>query len=274
MELDKAFQLAVILSWGDLMKVSEPSLVRVEYLGEPGTPVDDLTVWSVQSRGHYYLVCDYWTGTSPTHPSGTRFRNGHCSDKLAESLDFIMKNQDQFTRAADACRHGMVPVHAPDGDDRTEAANWVRNRERGQARVEQTLEMHGNIKTGTILIKEGTPFPRALQFESEPCSPKWRQVKNLDVYGLARRIQQAGWIFFCLPSETEATVFGIDGENMVHRAIERILANPKTAKFNSLEIMRVAPAASKRFLGVRYMTVSARSRHIQESGFLVGAWDS
>jgi hypothetical protein len=43
------------------------------------------------------------------------------------------------------------------------------------------------------------------------------------------------------------------------------LANPESAEFNSLEIMRVASEASKRFLGVRYMTVSAQSRLIQES---------
>ena len=54
---------------------------------------------------------------------------------------------------------------------------------------------------------------------------------------------------------------------------KRTLANLESAKFNSLEIMRVASEASKRFLGVRYVTVSAQSRHIQESAFLFGAKD-
>ena len=44
-----------------------------------------------------------------------------------------------------------------------------------------------------------------------------------------------------------------------------MLARLKSEKFNSLEITRVA---SKRFLGVPYVSVSARSRHIQESLFL------
>jgi hypothetical protein len=35
--------------------------------------------------------------------------------------------------------------------------------------------------------------------------------------------------------------------------------------------MRVASEASKRFLGVRYVTVSAQSRHIQDSAFLFQA---
>ena len=84
---------------------------------------------------------------------------------------------------------------------------------------------------------------------------------------MGRKIHDAGWTFFCLAYETKATVFGIDGEKMVRRAIERILANreAEVEKFNSLEILGVASLASKRFLGIRHVTVSARSRHIQES---------
>ena len=51
----------------------------------------------------------------------------------------------------------------------------------------------------------------------------------------------------------------------VRRAIERILANRELEKFNSLEVVRVASLVSKRYLGIRHVTVSAQSRHIQES---------
>jgi hypothetical protein len=44
-----------------------------------------------------------------------------------------------------------------------------------------------------------------------------------------------------------------------------MLARLTPDKFNSLQITRVA---SKRFLGVPYVRVSACSRHIQESLFL------
>ncbi len=128
--------------------------------------------------------------------------------------------------------------------------------------------MPDTIKTRTILIKEGTLLPEALRFETEPYVPGWRSVKNLDGYGLDREIHEAGWTFFCLAGETRATVFGIDGEKMVRTAIERIVANPKSEKFNSLEIVRLALVASKRFLGVCYVTVSAQSRHIQKSAIL------
>ena len=129
------------------------------------------------------------------------------------------------------------------------------------------------IETGTILIKEGTLLPEALRFESEPYAPGWRLVKNIDGYGLDRKIHEAGWTFFCLAGETKATVFGIDEEKMVRRAVRQILAKLKSEKFNSLEITRVTSVASKRFLGVRYVTVSAQSRHIQESLVLFRAKD-
>ncbi|PYU19867.1 MAG: hypothetical protein DMG32_23505 [Acidobacteria bacterium] len=122
------------------------------------------------------------------------------------------------------------------------------------------------IEAGRIFVREGTVLPETLQIESELYIPGWRSVKNLDGYGLGRKIQAAGWNFFYLAYETKATVFGIDGEKMIRRAIERILANreAEAEKFNSLEIVRLASLASKRYLGIRHVTVSARSRHIQE----------
>ena len=126
MELDKAFKLAVIFAWEDLMKVTQPCSARVEYQREPGTSLDYLSVWSVRAGGYQDLVCDYWTWTSSAHPSGIRFRNGHHSDTLAPTLDFIMKNQDRFTHRADAGRHGLVLIDPPTGDECAEAATWMR----------------------------------------------------------------------------------------------------------------------------------------------------
>jgi hypothetical protein len=121
------------------------------------------------------------------------------------------------------------------------------------------------IKPGSILIKEGILLPETVRFESESCVPGWRLVKDLDGYGMDRKIREAGWTFFCVAGQVGATVFGIDEQKTVCRAVEQILAKLELAEFNSMEIIRVASEASKRFLGVRYVTVSAQSRHIQES---------
>lgn len=115
----------------------------------------------------------------------------------------------------------------------------------------------------TILIREGTPLPANLSIESEAFLPGWRLIKDLDGYGVDRKIREAGWNSFCPAAETRATVVGIDREKMVRRAIEEILTRLKSKEFNSLEITRVTSVASKRFSGVRYVTVSAQSRLIQ-----------
>ena len=130
--------------------------------------------------------------------------------------------------------------------------------------------MPDTIKTGTILIKDGTFLPDALRFESEPCATGWRLVKNLDGYGLGRKVHEAGWTFFWLAGEIGATVVGFDRQKTVRRAVKRILANLKSGEFNSLEITRLV---SKRFLGLPYASVSAHSRHIQENAFLLRAKD-
>jgi hypothetical protein len=51
---------------------------------------------------------------------------------------------------------------------------------------------------------------------------------------------------------------------MVRRAILEILARLKSETFNFLEITRVTSVASKRFLEVRCVTVSAQSGLIQQ----------
>src|SRR5712692_1764631 len=126
LELDQALRYAVILAWEDLMKPTEPRSVRVEYLFEPGTALDHVSVWSVGAGGYQDLVCDYWTCASLAHPSGARFGSTHYSDKLAQTLVFVMKHQGQFTHPADAGRDGLVQIHPPGAEDRTEAATWMR----------------------------------------------------------------------------------------------------------------------------------------------------
>ena len=126
MELDKAFEFALILAWEDLAKVAKPSSLRIEYRAEPGTALDHVSVWSDIGGGYLDLVCDCWTLPSSSHPSGVRFRNGRSSDQLIQTLDSIMKNQDQFSRHADACRDGLVLVYPPGERERAEAAAWKR----------------------------------------------------------------------------------------------------------------------------------------------------
>jgi hypothetical protein len=122
MQLDQALQWAVTLSWDDLMQPTAARSIRVEYLCEPGRPLDHLSVWSVNAGGYQDLVCDYWTSTFSAHSAGASFAGRHVSDKLAQILGWIMKNQAQLTRAFDAGRHGLVLIYPPTAQECTEAA--------------------------------------------------------------------------------------------------------------------------------------------------------
>src|SRR5258708_28094978 len=115
--------------------------------------------------------------------------------------------------------------------------------------------MPDTIKTGTILIKEGTHLPKVLRFESEPFAPGWRLVKNLDGYGLGRKIHEAGWTFSSRAGEIGATVFGLDEQKKLRRAVEQILANLESTEFNALGIMRTASESYSCFLGDHYLNV-------------------
>jgi hypothetical protein len=122
MQLDKAFEFAVILSWTDLMKVVTPASVRVEYERESKS-LDHVTVWADKGKGYCDRVCDYWTWASAAHPSGMRFWRGHDSEQLARALDFIMTNQERFTGRTVA-RDGLVLVYPPGDQERAQAASW------------------------------------------------------------------------------------------------------------------------------------------------------
>ena len=131
--------------------------------------------------------------------------------------------------------------------------------------------MTERIKPGTILIKEGTPLPEWLQFESEHYSSGWRSVTNLDAHGLDRKIGEAGWTFFFMAGEVKATVIGSDSERTRLRAAKNLIVNlqaDRSNQSNTFNCLEIAHVAVKRFLGTPYVTVSAHPRHIQENMFL------
>jgi hypothetical protein len=117
------------------------------------------------------------------------------------------------------------------------------------------------IKAGTILIRRGAILPHSLLLESKSYSSGWAEVTNIRSE-FERAINLAGWTFFFLAGKIEATVFGFDKQRAVRTAIDRIMANTKSRDGNCLEISQVMMNS---FLGLPYVSVSAHSRHIQQS---------
>lgn len=131
--------------------------------------------------------------------------------------------------------------------------------------------MPDEVKMGTILIREGTLLPTGVPVKSDAFLPGWRLVKNLQENSLKQEFHEAGCTFFSLADQIGATVFGLDEQKMLRTAVEQILAKRASAEFSFVEIMRVDWETSKRFLGVRSVTIAAQLRDIPESASLFRA---
>jgi hypothetical protein len=127
-------------------------------------------------------------------------------------------------------------------------------------------QMSANNTSEAILIRENARLPAGFEVQTEVFLPGWRAVKNIDVYGLGRKIEEANWNFFFLAGEIRAIAFGSEEPVTLRRAAKQILAKREEQMFNCLEITEVR---AKRFLGIPYLTVVAHSRHIQESPYLI-----
>jgi hypothetical protein len=122
------------------------------------------------------------------------------------------------------------------------------------------------IKTGTILIEDGTLLPQSLRLESAAYSTGWTSVSNVRSE-FEKGINLAGWTFFFMAGKIQSTVFGLDKQKAVLTAVRRIIANVESQKCNCLEITGVTMNS---FLGMPYACVSAHSRHIQGSSVFSG----
>lgn len=126
--------------------------------------------------------------------------------------------------------------------------------------------MIDTIKTGTILIEDGTLLPESLRLESEAYSTVWTSVSNVRSE-FDKAIIQAGWTFFFMAGTIQANVFGFDEQKAVHTAVKRIITNVELQNCNCLEITEVT---LKSFLGMPYACVSAHPRHVQGSSVFSG----
>jgi hypothetical protein len=131
MELDQALELAVVASWDELVVAGESCAIHVEYVDLSRLPVSSLEVWMIKNRGYGTLVCRYSVpasnssvprlGEPPMH-----FANSYRSQTLADNLDFIMRNQRQFSRPIDHSIHGLVQIDRPSKEAQNYAATWSR----------------------------------------------------------------------------------------------------------------------------------------------------
>jgi hypothetical protein len=114
-------------------------------------------------------------------------------------------------------------------------------------------------------MKEWPGMAKLLGLESEPCSAEWSLLKVLDGFALDHKIHAAGWNFFFMATEVRVMFFGSMESAKIQNALKRILKKVKQNHFNGLEVTGIV---SRRILGIPYVTVSAHSRHMQQSCYL------
>jgi hypothetical protein len=118
------------------------------------------------------------------------------------------------------------------------------------------------ITPGTIFIDRSTLPSQPFRFENESHPSAWMLGKSsLNSNELENDLATTEWTFFYMAGGVRATAFGFDRQKRIYRALKRLIARVRLQKCNCLEIDEVATRA---FLGMSYVSVSAHSRHIQK----------
>jgi len=104
-----------------------------------------------------------------------------------------------------------------------------------------------------------------LGLEQDRYSPGWCVVRALNGFSLDRKVRGAGWNSFFLAGTVTASALGSIKEGSVRAALQRVFSKVRTEDFNCLEVTGIV---ARHFLGIPYITVSAHSRHIQQSYLL------
>jgi hypothetical protein len=110
--LEQILEFAIVASWEGLTNGAQPELIHIEYNFAAGT-LDDLSIWSSLTRGHWLLVCEYWMSASKSHSGGVRFDNGYHSEGLAHTLEFVMQRQNAFALPPNLGRPGLLQIPRP-----------------------------------------------------------------------------------------------------------------------------------------------------------------
>jgi len=115
-------------------------------------------------------------------------------------------------------------------------------------------------KSGAMLLRQGTPLPRALALTTQSYFDGWRWLHSMDRFMLDRRVRDNQWRLFFIAGRMSATVLG-RGESGIRRAAKQIARRARTKGFNCLELTTITNGS---FLGIPFLSLTAYSYHIQE----------
>ena len=124
------------------------------------------------------------------------------------------------------------------------------------------------ITSGGFLVEGGALRPCC--FEVASAHPNgWIFIKQtLTPQQLEKELSATGWTFFFMAGPIRATAFGINREKTVYAALNRCIKAVKQQRCNCLQVESVETHS---FLGIPYVSVSVRPRHIQKGMLFDGS---
>lgn len=125
--------------------------------------------------------------------------------------------------------------------------------------------MSNSLNIGAVVLGTGALIPGWVWAEKETYSPEWEQVTNLSGDDLDRQIRREHWNFFFIGGPIQGTSWGSWSAISLRHAAIRVLSKSKLTKFNGFEVTGIY---TRRFLGIRYVTVVGHSRHLQQGPVL------
>ena len=124
------------------------------------------------------------------------------------------------------------------------------------------------IVSGGLLIERDALRPRCFEVEPGSHPDGWIFIKQtLTPQQLENELSATGWTFFFMAGPVRVTVFGFNREKTAYAALNRCIKVVKQQRCNCLQIERVEMHS---FLGIPYVSVSVRPRHIQKGVLFAG----
>ena len=118
------------------------------------------------------------------------------------------------------------------------------------------------ITPGVLLIEGDALRPRCFEVEAGSHPYGWMTINHpLTPQQLEKELSGAGWAFFFMAGPIRVTAFGFDRERTVYRALKRGIRAVRQQRCNCFQIESLEMHS---FLGIPYVSLSARPRHIQK----------
>jgi hypothetical protein len=133
-----------------------------------------------------------------------------------------------------------------------------------QFRIRQPEMLSTDIRSGTMMIREGLLVPDSAHLESRGYSNTWRTLVGVDSFAFDRKLRAVGLHLFFIAGELKAIELGW-GAAALRRCVNRVLERGRKDNCNCMEIAQVTRS---HFLGFPYVVIRAYSFHIQKDAML------